>query len=916
VVLRRLFTSLSAFAAVAGGLVLVSPTAAAADDFVPSTTIVRGSWAYLDKAVPTGGFANQPGDAPVGAWAVGDGDGDDQGEQHVARSYFTFDVAPLAGKHILAATLAARETQANDCQRRSIELWETGPFTPASSWRNPPAMQQLLAAQGAPQQGCLVEDARFDVTGALTRAAGANRPAITLALRVDREHESVVAYGRRFANDLTLSITYNTPPATPTGLAIPRQYTNGDGDLGCALSAPGDYYNPERTSTAFVPLFRAAVADADPGDVLHARFAVWSVADPSQRWEDLWSVYGTTASAQLNQPRLTEGQTYAWQVRAEDGTDVSAWSQTCYFTIDFTPPGPPEVTSEVYPDDGLEGHGAPGVPGTFTFTPNGSADVVRYRYRFYPDQDEWQSVPADGPGGSATVTFTPLRPGPYSVSVLAVDRASTSSPYEAYHPFWVRNNLPGVWSDMYPEYTTNPAAGVGVPGVFQFSPGMSDVVEYAYRLDDGPTQTVAAGADGRASVTLTPTSGGQHVLRVSNRNRDGVTSLEREYRFLVDTAPTVTGDVNRYVYIGSTSSYRFAPRMIDVVEYEYWFVDEQQRETPHVTVPAGADGTAGGTRTATASGWFWLKVRSRSADGTLSEIRTMFVPVDGARPQITRTGGELPGEPAVITFDSPMENVTEYVYTLNLDPSTTTTVPAGPDGTATITWTPTELGWAQINVRARNAAGLLSDEDSTWFYVDGAPEVSSTDFPRFGAVPRRPGSFTFTPRAQNVVGYEYRFNFGTPATVPAGADGSATVTWTPTGDGYHQLDVRSRSADGTLSPYRTYSFEVNSAPFVWSDEYPMWTESGAPGVPGTFRLSPQAAGVTEYVYTFDYEFNGPGPEASVAAGPDGAASFTWAPPDPGIYLLSVRARDADGVLSAVTEYYFYVGLPPEALPPA
>lgn len=387
-----------------------------------------------------------------------------------------------------------------------------------------------------------------------------------------------------------------------------------------------------------------------------------------------------------------------------------------------------------------------------------------------------------------------------------------------------------------------------------------------------------------------------------------------DYPFVVDTAPVVTGDVDRSTYVGATASFRFEPRAGDVVEYDYWVVDQNQTPTtPRRTVAAQTDGTAHATHTSTASGRFWLKVQSRNADGSLSSVRTSFVPVDGAAVTIDRVGGEIPGQPAVLTFSSPMPGIAEYVYTVNVDPSSTTTVAAGPDGRATVSWTPASEGQQYVSARARNAAGVLSDEGSHWFTVDGSPMISSEQFPQAVPGARLPGAFQLTPRLPEVVEYLYTVDEGAELTLPAAADGTASLEWTPPYDGFFLLTARSRSADGTLSSPGFYGFYISSAPLVASDEYPEFQESGWPGVPGTFRLTPQLPGVTEYGYTVDLDFTGPGPETVVPAQPDGSASFTWVPEQPGLYIIAVHGRDAAGQPSEVREYLFWVGPPPQPL---
>lgn len=897
---RALTLVLAGALGLTGTAVLAAEPSPADDEFVPVRTVTRAAWGYADQATPLYGYIHPSGDAPVGAWLQG------QPPHHMARSYFTFDLGQFQGKRIVAATVRMRETHANDCGSRDLQLWETGPLTDRLSWVQRPEERRLLGSAGPPESGCLATDARFDIGAAVADAVHGGQQAITLGLRVAEAHEGDPMYGRRFASDPTIEISYNTAPVTPTAQHMPRQYGP---DLGCAPSAPGDWFNTDTANDARAPVFGATVTDPDAGDNLTARFAVWSTGDPNQRWELPWPVYGVPAYAQLNEPRLADGQTYAWSVRGEDGTDVSEWGQTCYFTIDRTAPVVPSADSPVYGDgDQWLPRGGVGVPGQFTFTANGSADVTAYEYRFSSGGGDWITVPADGLGGPASITFTPTQSGYQWVSVRSVDRALNRSASGGY-AFSVRENRPSVWSDMYPPYGVNPAGGIGVPGVFRFSPGLPDVVGYGYSLNGGPVSTVAADASGRAQVTITPTTGGWQSLMVTNTDRNGMTPPPIEYRFRVDSMPTVRMDPSP-VLIGSTATFTFTSRVPGATEFVYWFDGAQP--TPPATVPVGPAGTASVQWTPTQTEWVGLWVQTRGPGGMLSELRQYDPYVDDAQPAVTVTGADAPGVPGTLTFRSRMLNVVEYDYWFTWNESDRTTVPAGPDGSATVAWTPQSASGNIVYVVARNAAGVRSGRTSHHIHVRDDPRVQSADYPYGGEVPRTHGSFTFRPRQLGVVEYEYRINEWDLVTryVPAGPDGSATVSWTATREGQHQLIVRSRNAAGEWSSQMFHYFEVVSTPAVSSAEYPRHGEGGGPGVPGTFTLAPTTFDVVEYEYWF-YTPSGLGPVTTVAAGPDGTAGFTWTPDESGWHNLLVRSRSADGYESEWATYGFSVAAPPE-----
>ena len=894
---RRLVTLLTTTLLLTGTAAVLPATASAAEPPpLPVKTLTRSSWAYTDAADPSHIKVNASGDAPVGASVDAKG-------PHVSRTYYTLDLTSLGGKHVIGAALTIPEKRATDCARRAVELWSTAPVTGKSSWAKPPAELTRLATAGAPAAGCPADLAGLDLTAAVAKAVQAGEKTLTLELRVPAAHELDPRYGRWFANDVSLKVTYNTPPGIPANLRTAYP------DAPCATTAPGVF-----TRAYDIPItgHYADVTDPDPGQDLVAHWEMWSLDDPSVRRDLDWPVTNGQAYAQFDNPWLPADHTYAWRLRVTDGVDTSDWSPTCYLTPDSVKPEVPNVTSEVYlTDDPWTPRGGIGVPGQFTFTANGSTDVVRYEYRF-TGQSDWTSVPAESLGGPATVTFTPADSGSFSVGVRSVDRGNNYS-WEQYRNFTVKDIRPYVWSTLYPPYSTNPGGNIGVPGVFDLSPGLPDTVSYDYHLDNGPDRTVAADADHNAHVTLAPTHGGENVLYVRNTGADGTVSLYREYKFQVDTAPDVT--IEGGLQIGSEATFRLAPRLAGTTSYTYWITGYQDEPiTGPATVPAAADGTGSFAWTPLDTRAQAVRVRSTDAAGTQSEVRYLSVSVDGAAPYVTRTGGaDAPGQPGTFTFRSSLKNTAEFVYWPSTDPAHKLTVPARPDGTAEVTWTPTEAGNVWFTVQARNTAGVLSSEGSTFFTVYDSPVVTSADFVREPAGPMRPGTFTLTSRMAGTVAFEFAVDSYTTTDVAAGPDGTATAAYTPTTSGYHTVYVRARAADGRTSGWGYYPFTVTDQPKVSSADYPAGQTSDGAGTPGTFTFTPNAPGMTGYVYVVhrNWPDSADEPERSVPAGADGTASVTWTPESYGDYYFTVQGRRADGSLTETAYYSFSVRDAPE-----
>jgi hypothetical protein len=564
------------------------------------------------------------------------------------------------------------------------------------------------------------------------------------------------------------------------------------GDQPCVTDSTGSFQNPPYQLTY----------TADVGSATDATWALWPVNDPAQRREDPAHIDGGTARGQIDTYQLTANTPYQLAIR----TPESDWTTPCTVTLDTIRPTATATSAVYLGTDQWEPRGGLGVAGEFTFTADGSTDIVGYRYRFYRGSGtypELSYVAADGLGGPATVTWTPAETGTQWLMLYPVDRAGNSS--ELVRAFTVKDIRPHVFSSRYSEYYSDPAGNIGVPGVFDLSPGMPDVTQYTYRLENAPEQTVAADADNKAQVTLAPTHGGTNVLYVSNTNRDGVSSTNREFRFFVDTAPVVT---RGSFAIGAPTTVQLTSRFAGTTAYEYWFKDWDGTLTPKTRVDAAADETAQFTWAPPHHRFNALYVQSFQADATPSETRYNDVYINDVAPAVTVSGAGEPGVPGTIRLSSPMKDITHYTYWSDSPSGPSGTVAAGPDGTATAAWTPQRGAYEIIRAQAHNAGGYISNSGSTSHWVIDYPRVSSPEFPHNGSGPLVTGTFNLVPRQLGVTEYRYTVDGKPWVTVPAGPDGRASFTWTPPRAATFQIRVHSRNAAGEASSDTFYNFTV------------------------------------------------------------------------------------------------------------
>lgn len=217
-------------------------------------------------------------------------------------------------------------------------------------------------------------------------------------------------------------------------------------------------------------------------------------------------------------------------------------------------------------------------------------------------------------------------------------------------------------------------------------------------------------------------------------------------------------------------------------------------------------------------------------------------------------------------------------------------------------------GWGSHTLTVVSLDRAYNESGSTTYqiYVDStAPTITSAVAqPQFDT----PTEFTFTPSptaeaASPIVSYSVTIGYGTPRTVKAGADGSATVKLKlDQADGSDGVSVSSTSANGWVSDPDLDYFYFDTTPIVASTDYPEFGSSGGAGVPGTFTFTHQVPNIVSYTYSFDRGAT----ETTVAADKAGDAQVTWTPSASGSYDLNVYGTTKDGLKLEYTDYYFTV----------
>nr|MDT0661637.1 carboxypeptidase regulatory-like domain-containing protein [Micromonospora sp. DSM 115978] len=405
---------------------------------------------------------------------------------HIIRSFFRMNTSKVAGKHIVRAEFRIEQRHAWTCSPKSnAKVWLTGAISSGTTWNNQPAWNSSYTAQTAGNRkygaahGCLgTGTIEFNVTSMVARAASSKWSNMTVGLRA--VNEGTKNQWKRFNHSSPkLAITYNTSPN-----ALSDRKSDGKT---CATGTSRPYV---LTTT---PILSAKHSDADTDQQsLTTDFYWWPVGGTRNESDKVSQSAGnpSTVSRAIPSGRLTDGASYVWQARTWDGSHHGAWSGTCEFTVDATPPPPPaNVGSTNYTNDGVP-RGGVGLPGTFAVTAPTVRPYEVKEYAYSLDSGVLTAattVPARETDHGASVTLAPLHDGANVLYVWSKDHA-------------------GRFSDPV-TYTFSVRAGSGPAAEWTFEETgttASDVSGHGNNLSLGASVTRVAGRSGVGTALSLP----------------------------------------------------------------------------------------------------------------------------------------------------------------------------------------------------------------------------------------------------------------------------------------------------------------------------------------------------------------------------------------------------------------------------
>ncbi|MFD9793852.1 ricin-type beta-trefoil lectin domain protein [Streptomyces sp. NPDC059070] len=438
-----------------------------------------------------------------------------------ARSYFQLNTKGLAGSKILSATFNVFNSYSWSCTKTPVELGLTGPISSATTWNKQPAWKQTIQAKtfahGWSASQCAAAGEDFDAAAlktAVQAVADAGDTDMTLGLRSRDDYEGNELSWKKFQNDPSLEITYNSPPKIDSSAAYQGSWAPGAGglvQLACATD-PAAYPVVGNTGLTLT----AKVSDPEGGQLTGAfqlKDATTGavIAAPASTVAS-----GGYAQARIDGSALADGKRYTWSAQVQDGLDSSAWTPLCGFGVDKSAPAQPTVTA-------TDGHAldVAEVPArtdrTIRFASSDPGGVDGFCYALnQPLSVSNLKCPSGtyvkaGADGTATVT---VRPGLWPNNRLHVEAYDKAGNTSAYNGGSGPSDTTLIATDR-PVYVHDSAGRVhgDLPGDLD-GDGQVDLLATA---TDGTLRLLGGKGDGTLKAPRTIASGGWNGARIAHR---------------------------------------------------------------------------------------------------------------------------------------------------------------------------------------------------------------------------------------------------------------------------------------------------------------------------------------------------------------------------------------------------------------
>ncbi|MEV6965595.1 LamG-like jellyroll fold domain-containing protein [Hamadaea sp. NPDC051192] len=424
---------------------LSSPTARFPLFIDPSwvpTKLGKNAWTFVSSGNPTTSYYNSSDRARAGKtiWAT---------PNYVARTFWKFAIpTAIWGKNINSAILQTKEVWSAQNTARDITLnhisTSSSAISASTTWDTQPTkgaaiVTKNVVADWRDDDSELAVQVDFTITNEIKSAARDHWSFDTIGMYNDTETDPYA--WRKFENNPTLAINYNSAPNTPANLATQPTVPCSGGTIG--------------NTQVFL---NAKVTDPDgTNNALTTTFTLTDTSVTPNVSTDLVTGGSSGMTVNVNEPAawFQDGHTYTWTAKTTDGIDTSLSATPCTFTIDKSAPGSPGITSTEFPKGQL---GQPaGSSGTFTITPGAGNTPAKYIWGLNvappvtsagpaSPQSNWNVLTSTGTSTSLTVPVKHV--GPNVLYVYAVDANGNASGYTSYDFTTDRKPTPDRYSDF------------------------------------------------------------------------------------------------------------------------------------------------------------------------------------------------------------------------------------------------------------------------------------------------------------------------------------------------------------------------------------------------------------------------------------------------------------------------------------
>ncbi|WP_146070398.1 LamG-like jellyroll fold domain-containing protein, partial [Arthrobacter sp. GMC3] len=383
----------------------------------PDWSTARVSYLYVDSGYPNTSYWNGQYTDTTGHVGYLPSSWSGDGMNHITRTYYQFSTWVPYGKQILAARMNVWESWASSCTPTPVDAWITGGVDPGTTWNNQPGLVAKVdsksVAMGYP--GCAAGTVGFDLMGAKNILTTVGQ--WTVSLRAGNEYDPLG--WKRFGNDATLSVTYNTPPVTPNIWTI-------TGSLWTGTPFASTYVTRLRQPTYTVG---ASDPDGDAGGTIYVWMSVFNSAGSLMfSTPNGIPVPGSGGYPTWQGGPLPDGN-YQLQAQTNDQNGSVSGVMQFNFTVDTTPPPAPvisAVTGSISNSSHTDVAGVVGeTPYAFSLGKGaGSYDVKGFVYAVTPASST-PTYPANLACDSRVKEYVVVCGGSAQITVAAVAETST-----------------------------------------------------------------------------------------------------------------------------------------------------------------------------------------------------------------------------------------------------------------------------------------------------------------------------------------------------------------------------------------------------------------------------------------------------------------------------------------------------------